>query len=156
MQILDHYGDAKKIPFVRCSWCVIAHLTFGRARGLGAPVTQWRAKKIHLQHEQSISAADLANQRFLGKQKSEREMCDRSRKRWLGGQRDRRPRPLNYYHYQIILQRLVAPMIFRSRPHKSKALHLATLSPKARSGSPIFGMRNLSYSHVINNEYARV
>lgn len=42
-------------------------------------------KKIHLQHEQSISAANLANQRFLGNQKSEREMCDRSRKRWLGG-----------------------------------------------------------------------
>jgi hypothetical protein len=32
-------------------------------------------KKIHLQHEQSISAADLANQRFLGKQKSERARC---------------------------------------------------------------------------------
>jgi hypothetical protein len=84
-------------------------------RGLCAPVTQWQpawcAKKIHLQHEQSISATDQANQRFLGKQKSEREMCDRSRKRWLGGQRDRsRPRPLNYYHYEIILQRLVAPI----------------------------------------------
>ena len=114
MQILDHSGDAKNpLCALLCSLVVIANLTFGRARTMCSGNTMAASlvrKKIHLQHEQSISAADLANQRFLGKQKSEREMCDRSRKRWLGGQRDRRPRPLNYYHYEIILQRLVAPI----------------------------------------------
>jgi hypothetical protein len=66
--------DAQKMPLYERRICapVIAHLT----HLLTIPAS---TKKNHrLQHEQSISAADLANQRFLGSEKFIRGLDVRS------------------------------------------------------------------------------